>query len=92
VIICLDQFLFLSKEDIEIKKYVIDLIQKYNTKIIIKCIAIPEVTDIWIRDWAPIPSMDESGKTVAVKSLYWSRYPVSSKTYREKAKRDDTAL
>ncbi len=75
----------------EIEKQVIDSVRKYNPKISVNCIVIPEIADIWIRDWAPIPGTDDSGKTIAVKTVYWPGYLVGSKPYKEKAKRDDTA-
>ena len=74
-----------------IEKEVIDLVRKYNQKVNVNCIVVPEVADIWIRDWAPIPAVDDSEKVVLVKAVYWPRYLIGSKVFREKAKRDDTA-
>ena len=78
-------------KDKGIEKEVTSSVRKYNPKISVDFIVIPEIADIWIRDWAPIPAVDVNGKAVLVKALYWPRYLVSSKTYREKAKGDDTA-
>jgi len=78
-------------KDKEIEKEVTSSVRKYNPKISVDCIVIPEVADIWIRDWAPIPALNSTRKPVLVKALYWSRYLVSSKAYREKAKGDDKA-
>jgi agmatine deiminase len=74
-----------------IEKEVKDFVRKYNKKINILCLIIPEVDDIWIRDWGPIPAVDSTGKTVAIKAIYKPRYLSKSATYKARAFADDIA-
>jgi agmatine deiminase len=74
-----------------IEKEVKESIRKYNSKINIQCLSIPEIADIWIRDWAPIPAIDSTGKNVAIKTIYKPAYLSKTTTYLAKAKSDDAA-
>jgi len=66
-------------------------IRVYNQKNDIECLTIPDIADIWIRDWGPIPAVDSTGRTVAIKATYEPRYLLTSKAYQAKADADDTA-
>jgi hypothetical protein len=70
--------LFYIIKDRKIKKRLIDSVHKYNPKVTVNCIEIPEVTDIWIRDWAPILAVNEAGIPVLIKAIYWPRYLVKN--------------
>jgi len=74
-----------------IEKEVKESIRKYNSKINIQCLSIPEIADIWIKDWAPIPAIDSTGRNVAIKTIYKPAYLSKTTTYLAMAKSDDAA-
>jgi agmatine deiminase len=51
---------------------------------------IPEVRDIWIRDWAPLPLVGSDGRRGLAKALYAPRY-LDTPALKRSADRDDRA-
>jgi len=78
-------------KDIGIEREVRASINACRKRVEIQCLAIPDVTDIWIRDWGPIPAVDSTGKTVAIKAIHKPRYLSKSATLKARAFSDDIA-
>ena len=78
-------------KNIGIEREVKASINAYSKSVEIQFLAIPDVTEIWIRDWGPIPARDSTGKTVAIKAIYRPRYLSKSAALKARAFADDIA-